>query len=406
MIKALPHLAIGLAVSLGSICGAIKPAEAGLESAFEAVAIATVQGRSSRLTVERGGPVLSWVRKTASGHALHVARVHADRLGHPAIVAEGNRWFINPFDRPSVVALSGTNLAAHWLERTGPTQYGYGIRMKFSRDNGKTWGATIVPHLDRAPVQHGFVHMLPMSSQSLRMVWLDGRQHTAATTTSEPMALLSANVDTMGRITNRLALDHQVCSCCQPALHRTSAGWVVAYRDRSASEIRDIAVTTGHGHEVKARTRLNDGWEIAGCPLNGPAIASSGKHLTVAWFTAAGNTPEVRIAFSSDGGHTFGLPIPVATDAPLGQVSSVALADESLLVGWLQLAGSQIEFRVRQMTASSAVSVTHTVLRSDTVIAAPQMACSGGHLYLAWEAMGSGKIQLARLESELGACPR
>ena len=67
-------------------------------------------------------------------------------------MTEGERWFINPFDRPSVVALSDTALAAHWLERTGPNQYSYGIRMKFSQDNGKSWGTTIVPHLDRTPM--------------------------------------------------------------------------------------------------------------------------------------------------------------------------------------------------------------------------------------------------------------
>ena len=30
----------------------------------------------------------------------------------------------------------------------------------------------------------------------------------------------------------------------------------------------------------------NDGWKIAACPVNGPAVAANGKRVALAWFTA------------------------------------------------------------------------------------------------------------------------
>jgi len=49
-----------------------------------------------------------------------------------------------------------------------------------------------------------------------------------------------------------------------------------------------------------------EGWEIEGCPVNGPAIAAAGDRVAVAWFTAAGDTPRVRFASSTDGAASFG----------------------------------------------------------------------------------------------------
>ena len=400
-----PVSTFSLALALTGLSIANGAGAASQTAVIKTVPITTIQGQSPRLTVARGGAVLSWLQRTEDGHALQSARVHASRLGTAKIVAEGTDWFINPFDRPSVVALSKKGLVAHWLKRTSSTPYGYGIRMKFSDDDGKTWGPIVIPHRDRAPVQHGFAYLQPISSRSVRMAWLDGGQHSSNTQTiSSPMALLSARVDITGRVSNQMVLDEQVCSCCQPALHQTAAGWVAAYRDRSSAEIRDIAITAMDERGIAARTQLPDEWHIKGCPLNGPTIASAHKRLAVSWFTAARDEPKVRIAYSADGGVSFGPPVDVATNTPLGQVSSVALADGSFLVGWVEFAGAQIAYHVRRMANSGNMNESHVVLRSSSLIASSQLACNEGRTYLAWEEMGRGTIQLARLSSELSPC--
>jgi hypothetical protein len=77
-----------------------------------------------------------------------------------------------------------------------------------------------------------------------------------------------------------------------------------------------------------------DGWEIRGCPVNGPAISSAGQNVAVAWFTAARDQPRVDATPSADGGATFGPPILVGDENPIGRVDVIALSSGNALVSW------------------------------------------------------------------------
>ena len=374
--------------------------------AFRLAPIAKLAGRLPRLTSERGGAVLSWVTEEGNGNALYAARVGGAGIKPAFRVTAGENWFLNRFDKPSVVALSDKHLAAHWLKRIGKRTYGYeyGIRVKFSDNDGHSWGEAVIPHHDRKPVQHGFVKIRPTSSTSIQMIWLDGGQAgLTAPMTSNPMALLSAHVDVNGQVVARSVLDGHVCSCCQPTLKTTDRGWLAAYRDRSPGEVRDITAIAGKRHEVHGQTRLDDGWVIKGCPLNGPALSVNDSRAALAWFTAAGDQPQVRLAISQDGGRTFEAPMVVATGAPLGQVGAVLLEDGSALVSWLELNDGEVELRVRQLAAIPENRTSaFVVLRSPTTIATPQMVCSDGHIYLALEYLGANRVELVRLDSTFG----
>src|SRR5205814_10730752 len=109
---------------------------------------------------------------------------------------------------------------------------------------------------------------------------------------------------------------------------------IVAYRNRSAEEARDIYVTrfTGDAWTVPARVH-DDGWTIDGCPVNGPAISASGRNVVVAWFTAPKDEGQSFIAFSRDAGRTFSAPVRVDDGGSLGRVDVEQLADGSAVVG-------------------------------------------------------------------------
>ena len=80
-----------------------------------------------------------------------------------------------------------------------------------------------------------------------------------------------------------------------------------------------------------------DGWQIDGCPINGPAVAARGERVAVAWFTAAHDSPRVQVAFSNDGGESFDAAIAVAGSRALGRTDITLLPDDSALVTWLEL---------------------------------------------------------------------
>ena len=55
------------------------------------------------------------------------------------------------------------------------------------------------------------------------------------------MTLRSAILNNRGLLANEQLLDERVCTCCAPAAVLTDEGVLIAYRDRSSVEIRDIS---------------------------------------------------------------------------------------------------------------------------------------------------------------------
>jgi hypothetical protein len=168
----------------------------------------------------------------------------------------------------------------------------------------------------------------------------------------------------------------------------TADGPVVAYRDRSDGELRDIAVVRlRDGRWSEPRTVHADGWEISGCPVNGPSIAASGRRLAVAWFTAANDVPRVKLAFSDDAGASFSEPVVVVDDgAPLGRVETLLLDDGSALVCWMESTPEGGAIRLRRVRAGGQRDAAITIASSGTARSNgfPQLARAGELLIIAW----------------------
>ena len=103
----------------------------------------------------------------------------------------------------------------------------------------------------------------------------------------------------------------------QTAAAVTAEGPIVAYRDRSEGEIRDIYISRLAGGTWSEPAPVHrDNWKIAACPVNGPALSANGRQVAIAWFTAQGEEGHVFAAFSSDPGTARPLAVPKnATEA-------------------------------------------------------------------------------------------
>src|SRR5206468_4959578 len=99
----------------------------------------------------------------------------------------------------------------------------------------------------------------------------------------------------------------------------------------------------------------NEGWEINGCPVNGPAVASSGRNVTAAWFSAAHDKAHVYVALSRDGGKMFGKPIQVDDGKPSGHVDVVSLPSGGAFVSWIERTDKGAEVRIRQIDPDGAM---------------------------------------------------
>lgn len=354
------------------------------------------------LTVAPDGRVhMSWLEPGESGHTLRFAVLDGKKWSAAQAIRAGSDFFVNWADFPSIEVLEGGRLAAHWLQRNGTGTYAYGVRVSQSADGGKTWSAPVTPHRDSSQTEHGFVALWRDEGQ-LGAVWLDGRKfNKEGHDTSNEMMLLTTGVRPDGQLGAEVRLDERACDCCQTSAAMTTDGPIIAYRDRSPEEIRDIYVTRRVGGKWTAGTPVHsDNWKIAACPVNGPAVAAAGRRVALAWFTAANDSARVKLAFSDDAGAHFDAPIRVDGGNPAGRVDVAMLQDGSALVTWIERTGGDTAaVRARRVGRDATVGAAMTIGSSSAERASgfPQLVITGSNVVFAWTVPGKpSSVRVAR----------
>ncbi len=341
--------------------------------------------RFPRLDVSDSRSVhMSWVEQVqGGGHALRFSKLSKDGWGAPRTIAKGSGWFVNWADFPSLVASSDQLLMAHWLVRSGSGTYAYDIALSFSTDAGQTWAEPVAPHRDGVAAEHGFLSAQPWEG-GFALAWLDGRNSTKH---GGAMSLYFTTLDPVAGPAPEVELDNRVCDCCQTAMGRIPGGLLVAYRDRSLQEIRDISmIRLQAGHWSQPTSVSRDGWQIDGCPVNGPALATQGEAVGVAWYTEADDQPRVLVALSRDAGKTFAEPVRIDEGNPSGRVDLAFAGDGGMIASWLEVVDNGTErFQLRRVAESGPGKVV-TVAEGDFSRAAgfPQMLVRGDDVVLAW----------------------
>jgi hypothetical protein len=303
---------------------------------------AAIEGLGPHLAVSPDGTaVVSYVAATGTGHALRFHVIRDGVWGAVQTVAEGENWFVNWADFPSLTPITDALWAAHWLVRREAGGYAYDVHASVSEDAGQSWSTPFLLHDDGTDTEHGFVTMFP-SGDRIAAIWLDGRNMVGAAESddSKPptggMTLRSGQFDASGIVSDQQVVDGLTCDCCQTDVALTNAGPVAVYRNRTEAEIRDIYISHFvDGSWQDEHPIHNDNWTIAGCPVNGPVVKASGATVVVTWFTGANDNPTVKTAWSRDAGRTFSAPTIVADTNVVGYVGSAFLSDESVIASWI-----------------------------------------------------------------------
>ena len=290
-----------------------------------------------QMTAEGGHTIVSWLELAGSRATLKFAERTASGWSDVRTAASGNDFMVNAADVPSVRRLQDGSLAAQWLRQDGPDPESYTLQLTRSADGGRTWSPAFQPHHDKVQTQHGFASLFQAPGAGLGLVWLDGRAIKPDAPETGDMALRAAVFDAAGRQRPEMVVDSRVCECCSTSAAATSAGIIVAYRNRDANEIRDIYVTRfANGRWTSPIVVHKDGWRLDGCPVNGPAVSARGRDVVVVWFTAAGDHGRTFAAFSHDAGDTFGPPVRVDERGSTGRVGVELLDDSSAVVTWVE----------------------------------------------------------------------
>jgi hypothetical protein len=347
-----------------------------------------------QMTVSDRGVLLSWIERAGRSTTLKFAERTASGWTAPTTVSSGDNWFVSYADPPVVLRRPDGTLVANWLVSTNPKFEGSDLHLTYSKDNGRTWAQSFLPHHDGTQGQHAFPSFVELPGNTLGVIWLDARAQAANPEDLEAsISLRYAAFDPSWKQTADAEIDPRACECCSTTAAVTSDGILIAFRDRSDKEIRDIAVSRLENGRWTAPTPVHDdNWEIFACPVNGPMLSARERQAVTAWFTAKNDQPQAWAAFSSDAGRTWGAPVRLDDAGSLGRVDVELLGDGSAVASWVEFADNRGQFRVRRIEPSGVGSAAITVagVSGSSASGYPRMARQGDELVFAWTESATG----------------
>lgn len=299
-------------------------------------------GEANLFQINENKAVLSWIEYDGEETNVLKYSIIENNIASPAqIITRGENWFVNWADFPSlIVHPDEKHWVAHYLGKSGEGTYDYDVKLIQSVDAGSTWSEPFTIHTDGVSAEHGFVSILPLENNVSFATWLDGREMVKFDSTKMQrgsMALRAASFDKAGNILEEYLLDDRVCECCQTSATRTPNGLLVAYRDRSETEVRDISIVRMQDKQWSKPIQVSkDNWKVAGCPVNGPVIRSQGEKVALAWYSMYDTIPYVKLAFSDDEGISFGHGIQINEAPALGRIDLEFINDDKVFVSWIE----------------------------------------------------------------------
>jgi len=337
--------------------------------------------------------LMSWIQNKDSIASLKYSKFNGINWTAPTEIISGSDWFVNWADFPAIADNNGSILT-NILKKSAEGTYTYDIHLQLYSKQKNTWKNNILLNQDGIKSEHGFVSMLPYNNDSFFVTWLDGRTLVGVPKENEQMTLRAAFIDAEGEISNDILLDDKTCECCNTAATMTSNGPIVAYRDRSDTEIRDISIVRFvNGNWTAPKNVYQDHWEIPGCPVNGPAIDSFNDAVALAWFTAENDNPRIQVSFSENQGETFGLQYRVDNGNAIGRVDVVMIDQNNAVVSWMEPDGIDTLIQILKVSSNGEknIPITITKTRSERSSGFPQLELVGDRLYVAWTSLEDKK---------------
>jgi hypothetical protein len=343
-----------------------------------------------------GSPLLSWIETQKDGtYTLRYALRHGAQWSEARTIAAHRKFFRHPAELPEVIALADGSLLAHWVEAPNPSSEAEFLYVAASHD-GVKWTAPVLAHKDKSMVQHGLASMVASGDHEASLMWLEALEGEDG-----PVSLKRTIVNADGNVVKEESLDTDVCACCPTSIVKTARGLMVAYRDHTPEDIRDISVLRFENAKWSSPKNINpDKWKLNACPTNAAAAAAKGDRVAISWYTGAQNSPRVQAVFSSDGGTTLSKPVLVSTGHAFGY-TSIALDEQgNALVSWLeQGANGAARILLRQVPPTGAAGpVVEVAKGTRRSLGYPRIVRAGNDTWVAWASSDTAaKIQTAKL---------
>ncbi len=230
-----------------------------------------------------GSPILSWIEPQKDGSfAFRYSTYHGDghggQWGLPRTIAAHRHFFHHPAEMPNMTALKDGTLIAEWIEQPNEESEAEFVYVSASPD-GVKWSTPAMASHDKSQAQHGLASIVATGDHEASIFWLQALKGE-----DRPVSLMRSIIGSNGTELKEEDLDSDVCSCCPTSVARTARGLLVAYRDHTKMNIRDISIIRYENEKWTAPKNIYaDNWKIDACPINAASAGAQGqsRHLLV-----------------------------------------------------------------------------------------------------------------------------
>lgn len=346
-----------------------------------------------------GSLSLSWISSNEGNKStLNFSQLKEGKWTNTQTMATGSNWFVNWADFPAH-AINENLILSSYLKKSDSGTYTYDVILSLQKLSGEKVKEDFLLNTDGVKAEHGFVSIIPNHNQGFFITWLDGRNTLDKNLDGyhKPMTIRFAEITNKGDIKDESELDSATCDCCQTSIAVTNKGPVVVYRDRSDKEVRDIYIARKINGIWGVPTPIhNDGWEINGCPVNGPKVASNSNNLAISWFTVFNEKPTVNLSFSKSNGASFGTPIKINDDDAIGRVDVAFLNPQEVLVSYIEGDDVGTYLRIKKVSIDGKVSAPITISKIDggRNSGVPQLEILDNDAFIVWTVFEGKKNQL------------
>ena len=333
---------------------------------------------------------ISWTEQVADSNFLYISKLEDNSWSDKSIIKKGKDWFVNWADFPSISYNEISNsLFSFHLQKSSEETFSYDVNYHINQ--GSSWKDMQKIHDDNTFSEHGFVSSIPYKD-GFMVSWLDGRNtygkgHDGHA--NGAMTIRSAILDNTGKIINESLIDGMVCDCCQTSMAISNDIPIIVYRDRSKDEIRDIYYSRYiDSNWTDPQPIHDDGWEINGCPVNGPNIDSNEENVVVSWFSASKGRPKVNLKFSRDNGRTFGDKILVDNieNSPIGRVDVEFISSDEVMISWLSTVEGKGKLLMRKIGVNGSIGEIKVIdeVSTERSTGFPQIEKFNDKIYISW----------------------
>jgi hypothetical protein len=275
-------------------------------------------------------------------------------------------------EQPPRVAVAGRQVVVVWQSRrTGQPE----VRAARSADGGRSFAKAVTIHASGLMGSRGWASVAVAPDGEAHLAWLDTRNGAPAVKKDGAAAAAHQHVTSSTRqdVFHAVwrpdgdpvegAVTTSVCFCCKTSTAVSRDGvTLVAFRHIYPTNLRDMAVarSTGEDHTFDAPVRVSqDGWQLTGCPEDGPALAVDGDNMVhIAWPTITGpdaSRKGIFFASSSDEGRSFAprIRLDEGTDVKHAQHPQLAATGLSVVAVWDENVPAGARIRARVLTTRS-----------------------------------------------------